>query len=416
MTTTYPEATEIRRYDFSLRSKGGTRQERSYSYPLFVQDEPDWPAFVERMRATEADHFTLVADAGLPEHLTMAFSTHLAETGIPCSLVMLDASEPGKTLEAARRIATQARAQGGGTHSSYLVSLGGGVVGNLTGFAASVLVRGVRLVHIPTTLLAATDSVLSLKQGVNVRASSGRLVKNLLGSFYAPEFVLIYPSLWESLPEREVSSGLCEVVKNVVGIQPERQEEVMGLLHPEAPYTADERHRLFALCFAAKQAVMREDAHEKGPALILELGHTVGHALESLTGLAHGLAVGLGFQVAAQISAARGWLSAEEVAQITLLLQGAGAPTTLPPGLDHDAILALMEEDNKRGYLPHRPGSYVMVLLEHLGQPALSQGLPLTYVTDAEVRAAMTALQLTAGSQNPVVFLGTTQEGAGYGD
>jgi 3-dehydroquinate synthetase len=234
---------------------------------------------------------------------------------------------------------------------------------------------------------------LSLKQGVNVRTPVGRLVKNLLGTFYAPACVLVYLSLWQTLPRQEIRSGLCELVKNVAGIHPDRFEEIYALLRPDAIYTPAECHRIFERCFAAKHTVMRDDAHEKGSALILELGHTFGHALESHTGLPHGLAIGLGMLVAARTSASRGLLEIEEMQRITALLERAGAPTTLPADLDVEAILALMGEDNKIGYLPRRPGFHVMVLLEHLGQPVMEQGLPLTYVADAEVRAAIAALQ-----------------------
>lgn len=387
-----------RRYTFTLRSRASSQGVHSYSYPIWVQDVPDWQAFRQQMAETRADHFTLIADAGLPESLIASFYEHLKATGIPCLLVRLTSSEQAKTLDTVLALVAQARAHGGGTHQSCFVSLGGGVTGNIAGLAASLMVRGVRLIHIPTTLLAATDSILSLKQGVNVRTASGHLIKNLLGTFYAPERVLVYLSLWETLPSQEIRSGLCELVKNVVGIHPQHIDAVTALLRPEAVYTPEECHRIFAWCFAAKQEVMQDDAHEKGPALILELGHTFGHALESHRGVAHGLAVGLGMLVAAQISAARGLLKAEEVAQVMHLLQRNGAPTTLPADLDIEAILSLMRQDNKIGYLPRRPGFHVMVLLEHLGQPVMEQGLPLTYVAEQEVRAAISRLQSTAST------------------
>lgn len=198
MIMTTRAASQARRYDFLLHAGTGSLSARSYSYPIFVHDEPDWPAFVERMAAIKADHFTLVADAGLPESLITSFFEHLKATEVPSLLVRLKASEQTKTLETARSIAIKARMNGSGTHQSCFVSLGGGVIGNITGFAASFLVRGVRLIHIPTTLLAATDSILSLKQGVNVQTPTGHLVKNLLGTFYAPECVLVYLSLANS--------------------------------------------------------------------------------------------------------------------------------------------------------------------------------------------------------------------------
>jgi 3-dehydroquinate synthase len=184
---------------------------------------------------------------------------------------------------------------------------------------------------------------------------------------------------------------------------------VAELLHPDAVYTLEESHRIFALCFAAKQEVMRNDAHEKGPALVLELGHTFGHALESSTGLRHGFAVSLGLLVAAWISVAKGLLSTDEIAQITMLLTCAGIPTTLPANIEIETVLALMREDNKIGYRSRRPGCHVMVILERFGQPVLEGGLPLSYVTDAQVRTAIGALQ-----QQKQLGSALLQEGASH--
>jgi 3-dehydroquinate synthetase len=126
---------------------------------------------------------------------------------------------------------------------------------------------------------------------------------------------------------------------------------------------------------------------------VLEAGHTVGHALESLLGIKHGLAVALGLLVEAHISHARGWLGDGEVRQHYALLARNRVRTTLP-ATDIDALLKLIGEDNKIGYLPRRAGYHAMVLLQHLGQPTQEQpGTPLTYVSEAELRMALTALQ-----------------------
>jgi 3-dehydroquinate synthetase len=207
MTDLTAVANAARRYDFCVQTPSGLASTRSTTYPIFVEDTPDWSAFVQRMADLEADHFTLIADVGLPPALISRVFLHLTEAGSPCFLLLVDAQEQSKTLEMAMSIASQARTNGGGTHVSCFVTLGGGLLGNIAGLAAALLVRGVRLVHIPTTLLAATDSILSLKQGVNVRDASGRLVKNLVGTFYAPECVLVYLSFWQTLPPQEIRAG-----------------------------------------------------------------------------------------------------------------------------------------------------------------------------------------------------------------
>jgi 3-dehydroquinate synthetase len=219
------------------------------------------------------------------------------------------------------------------------------------------------------------------------------LVKNLVGTFKAPEFVVVNLAFWDTLPREEIRSGLCELIKNVLSIHPQRYEEALTLLHPEATYTTREYHTIFTWCFEAKQAVMREDAHEQGPALILEYGHTVGHALETLTGLKHGFAIGVGMLVAAHLSQRRGYVSEEDVQKHSRLLEQNGAPTTLPRDISLAALLKVIRQDNKIGYLPQREGFHAMVLLRRLGLPLTENGLPLTSVSEAELREAILAVQ-----------------------
>jgi 3-dehydroquinate synthetase len=387
---------------FRLETMEGATPRIAYEYPIYVRTEPDWTEFRQRIAALHADHFTLVVDTGLPQELIEPIYQQVRGLGVPCLLILLNASEKVKLMQTALSILYQARAHGGGTHASCFIALGGGLVGNITGLAASLLVRGIRLVHIPTTLLAATDSILSCKQGVNGELELDLLIKNLVGTFKAPELVLVYLSFWQSLEPDEIRSGLCELVKNVVAIHPHRYEDVMAMLNQEANYSQEQFAQVFTWCFEAKQAVMRQDAHEQGPALVLEAGHTVGHALESLLGMKHGLAIALGLLVEAHVSHARRLLSDAEVRQHYSLLWHNGAPTTLPHMLDLDALIRLIRDDNKIGYLPRREGYHVMVLLQHLGQPVEERpGLPLTYVSETELRIALATLgarQLEAAS------------------
>ena len=381
-------------YLFRLQTKEGATPRIVYEYPIYVRARPDWAEFRQMLAALRADHFTLVVDAGLPQELVEPVYRQVCELGVPCLLLPLRATEKAKLMQTALSVLYQARAHGGGTHASCFIALGGGLVGNITGLAASLVVRGIKLVHLPTTLLAATDSILSCKQGVNGESTLDLLIKNLVGTFKAPEFALVYLSFWQSLAPDEIRSGLCELVKNVVAIHPHCYEEVAALLNPEARYSLDEFAQVFTWCFEAKQAVMRQDAHEQGAALVLEAGHTVGHALESLLGMKHGLAIALGMLVEAHISHARGLLNDREVRQYYALLGRNGVPTTLPQTLDLDALIRLIRDDNKIGYLPRREGHHVLVLLRHLGQPVEERpGLPLTYVSEKELRTALGTLR-----------------------
>jgi len=381
-------------YLFRLETKEGATPRITYEYPIEVRARPDWAEFRQKLAALHADHFTLVVDAGLPQELVEPVYQQVCGLGVPCRLIPLRASEKAKLMQTALSVLYQARAHGGGTHASCFIALGGGLVGNITGLAASLVVRGIRLVHIPTTLLAATDSILSCKQGVNGEPALDLLIKNLVGTFKAPEFVLVYLSFWQSLAPDEIRSGLCELVKNVLAIHPHRYEEVVALLNPEARYSPRQFAQVFRWCFEAKQAVMRQDAHEQGAALVLEAGHTVGHGLESLLGMKHGLAIALGLLVEAHISHAREWLGDREVRQHYALLGRNGVPTALPQGVDLNALIRLIRDDNKIGYLPRREGFHVMVLLRHLGQPVEERpGLPLAYVSETELRTALATLR-----------------------
>jgi 3-dehydroquinate synthetase len=381
-------------YLFHIQTKEGATPRVVYNYPIEVRAQPDWQEFRQKLADLHADHFTLVVDASLPTELVEPVYRQVLEVGVPCLLVPLHASEKAKLMQTALSVLYQARAHGGGTHASCFIALGGGLVGNITGLAASLVVRGIRLVHLPTTLLAATDSILSCKQGVNGEPALDLLIKNLVGTFKAPEFALVYLSFWQSLAPDEIRSGQCELVKNVLAIHPHRYEEVAALLNPQAHYSLDQLAQVFTWCFEAKQAVMRQDAHEQGAALVLEAGHTVGHALESLLGMKHGLAVALGLLAEAHISHARGWLSDQEVRQHYTLLGRNGVSSTLPQTMDIDALVRIIRDDNKIGYLPRREGQHVMVLLRHLGQPVEERpGLPLTYVSEAELRTALGTLR-----------------------
>src|SRR6266699_3769498 len=372
-------------YLFHIQTKEGTSPRVVYDYPIEVRTHPDWQEFREKLAALHADHFTLIVDAGLPETLVEPVYRQVREVGVPCLLIPLRASEKAKLMQTALDMLYQAREHGGGTHASCFIALGGGLIGNITGLAASLVVRGIRLVHLPTSLLAATDSILSCKQGVNGEPALNLLIKNLVGTFKAPEFALVYLSFWQSLAPDEIRSGLCELVKNVLALHPQRYEEVASLLNPQASYSLDEFAQVFTWCFEAKQAVMRQDAHEQGAALVLEAGHTVGHALESLMGVKHGLAVALGLLVEAHVSHARGWLSDTEVRQHYALLGRNGVATTLPQMMDMSALIRLIRDDNKIGYLPRSEGHHVMALLQHLVKPIEERpGLPLTYVSEKE--------------------------------
>lgn len=220
--------------------------------------------------------------------------------------------------------------------SAALVAFGGGVVGDVAGFAAASYLRGVGLVQVPTTLLAQVDSAIGGKVGVNLPAG-----KNLVGAFYSPSLVICDPSVLSTLPRREFRAGLYEVVKYGVIASRRLFQRVHSGLDTVFAHDAAMLHAIVAECCRIKADVVMSDERESGPRRVLNFGHTIGHALEALTSyrrFRHGEAVGYGMLAAARLSVMRGALSEEDETQIVTLTRSLGK---LPPLADLRAADAL---------------------------------------------------------------------------
>jgi 3-dehydroquinate synthase len=258
-------------------------------------------------------------------------------------LILVPDGERFKQLPTVTRV-YDALVRAGADRASTLLTFGGGVIGDLAGFAASTYLRGIPLVHVPTTLLAQVDSAVGGKVGVN-----HPLGKNLIGAFYQPHAVLIDPSVLATLPRREFRAGLYEVIK-------------YGMTSSATLFDSIRRNRtsIFAQEAAALTAIISEscrikasvvsaDEREAGPRRILNFGHTAGHALEAVTKYRryrHGEAVGYGMLVAAQLAAARGALARQDQAALADLIASLGP---LPPIADVSAaaILAAVKRYKK---------------------------------------------------------------------
>ncbi|HTV00520.1 MAG TPA: 3-dehydroquinate synthase [Luteitalea sp.] len=259
---------------------------------------------------------------------------------------------------------------------AVLVVVGGGVIGDLAGFAAATFLRGIRLVHVPTTVVAQTDSAIGGKVGVN-----HRLGKNLIGAFHQAALVAVDPSLLSTLSRRELRAGLYEVVKyGVIASAPlfARCVESMDALLDGVP---DALLPVITECCAIKADVVSKDEREDGLRRILNFGHTIGHALEAVTEyrlLRHGEAVAYGMRAASAIAATRGTWRQEDDAALGRLLDQMG-PLPAIGGLDRDAILAATRRDKKVV-----AGTLHFVLPTRIGETTIA-----TDVTDAEVLAAL---------------------------
>ena len=259
---------------------------------------------------------------------------------------------------------------------SVVVALGGGVLGDIAGFAASIYMRGIRYVQVPTTLLAQVDSSVGGKTGVN--HPSG---KNLIGSFHQPSVVLTDTATLGTLPPREVRAGIAEILKHGLLADREYFDRMVGamprLLALDAEALAD---AILGSC-QIKAAVVGRDERENGERALLNLGHTFGHAIEALTGYTqwlHGEAVACGLCLAADLSARMAMIGPDDVERVRSAVARAGLPTRIP-GISRDAAFASMRADKKA-----LAGRIDFVLLERIGQAVRAQ------VDDALVEATLT--------------------------
>ena len=259
------------------------------------------------------------------------------------TVVQVPDGERHKHLATVARI-YEALVRGEADRDSTVVAAGGGVIGDMAGFAAATYLRGIRLVHLPTTLLAQVDASIGGKVGVNLAAG-----KNLVGAFYPPRLVITDPALLRTLPRREFRAGLYEVIKYGVACD----ANLFTRLQRDVAGITDQRPEVLvpviAECCRIKAGVVTADERESGPRRVLNFGHTAGHALETLTGyrrFRHGEAVGWGMLVAAEVAAARGMLAASELAAVRSLIMQLGP---LPPVADIAApqMLHAMRRDKK---------------------------------------------------------------------
>lgn len=277
--------------------------------------------------------------------------------------VILPDGEQFKTLDTLAQIFDQVMADRH-NRSTTFIAVGGGVVGDITGFAAACYQRGVHFIQVPTTLLAQVDSSVGGKTAVN-----HPLGKNMIGAFYQPQAVLIDTQTLHTLPARELSAGLAEVVKyGLIGDEPFYrwlQADMPKLLAREESALAEAIER----SCANKARVVAEDEREAGLRAILNLGHTFGHAIETAQGYGswlHGEAVATGMLLAARLSANRGWLAAEEVEALQRLLASMQLPVAPPPEMSTATFIDLMGRDKKV-----IDGRLRLVLLRAIGEAAI---------------------------------------------
>lgn len=282
--------------------------------------------------------------------------------------IVLPDGEVHKTLDGIARIIDVLVANRFG-RDDLLVALGGGVVGDMTGFAAACYQRGIDFVQVPTTLLAQVDSSVGGKTGVNHPGG-----KNLIGAFHQPRAVLADTALLRTLPVRELRAGLAEVLKYGLICDPEffdwLEANAAALLALDAQALA---HAIRRSC-EIKAEIVARDEHERGDRALLNLGHTFGHAIETVTGYhawLHGEAVGTGLAMAAHMSVAAGMLSAADLSRIERVLKTFGLRVTAAPDVPGSEARAAMNLDKKV-----QAGRVRFILLRGIGRAFVTADWP----------------------------------------
>jgi 3-dehydroquinate synthase len=323
----------------------------------------------------------IVTDTTVAQHWLTATEASLKGAGIDSSHIIVGEGESSKSYVVLASVCEQlvaAKIE----RNDLIVALGGGVVGDLAGFAASILRRGVDFVQVPTSLLAQVDSSVGGKTGIN--SPQG---KNLIGAFHQPILVIADTAALDTLSPRQFRAGYAEVAK--YGLLGDATFfDWLEAHHLGIARGSDAREQAIATSCRAKAAIVARDERETGERALLNLGHTFGHALEAATGfsdrLFHGEGVSVGMTLAAEFSAARGMISDDDAARIRRHLQEAGLPVRMQDiagfrqeGLaDADALLALMGQDKKV-----KRGKLTFILLEAIGRATVVNDVP-----PAEVR------------------------------
>ena len=316
----------------------------------------------------------VVTDENVVQAVLPKFEATLRDAGIACATFTLPAGEAGKSWTQLERL-TDWLLEQHVERSDHIIALGGGVVGDITGFAAHIIKRGCAFVQIPTTLLAQVDSSVGGKTAINSAAG-----KNLVGAFHQPALVLIDPELLSTLPTRQLAAGFAEVVKYGLIDDKAFFEFCADNLDSFFGGDPDIRAQAIIRSVQSKARIVAADETERtGTRALLNLGHTFGHALEADTGfsdrLFHGEAVAAGMALAFRYSVRLGLCPAEDAQNVAQLLQRAGLPTTLSEAgvkANGATLVDYMRHDKKMS-----AGTLPFLLARGIGQTFLSKDVVL---------------------------------------
>jgi 3-dehydroquinate synthase len=288
----------------------------------------------------------LISNPEIFEHYGEIVVESLTKSGFKVFKYLIPSGEPYKTLDMIARVYDTAL-KNRFERSSTMVALGGGVIGDMTGFAAATWLRGINFVQVPTSLLGMVDASIGGKTGVNHPQG-----KNLIGAFYQPRLVLIDPFLLKTLPVREFRAGMAEVIKYGIIWDQDlfSQLEEATVIDNLDSLSQELLHTILTRSCQAKIDVVSKDEKEAGLRAILNYGHTIGHAIESLTGygiINHGEAVGMGMVAAGKIAVKLRLWTEEEAERQDNLIAKVKLPTAFPKILKIDEVINVLQTDKK---------------------------------------------------------------------
>ncbi len=358
----------MNRFKISLEKK------TSRSYEVYVGREILDRAALLIAKGNWAQRYFLVTDDNVAALHGERVADTFRQAKLPVETIVVPAGEHSKTMATAVALAEELLSRGA-ERTTGLIALGGGVVGDLTGFVASIFMRGIPYVQFPTTLLAQVDSSIGGKTGVDLPTA-----KNMLGTFHQPKAVFADLSFLRTLPDKEMSNGLAEIVKCAVIDDP----GLLELLEDrgEILRTGDDPHTLLDVVTRAgeiKKKIVEIDEKEQGLRRILNFGHTIGHAVEAAVAYAipHGEAVSIGMAGALSLSERLGHLPTTDRERILAVLKRMDLPVRMPLSLSQEGVMAKMEQDKKKA-----GGVVHFVLLKRPGMPFVNGGIPVERIRE----------------------------------
>ncbi len=339
-------------------------------YPIVLENSFEGIVPLVRSLRMDGRKICVVSDSNVAPLYAKEVTGLLEKEGFFCVIFSFQAGEASKNLDTVAEL-YEFLIENSFDRNDVLLALGGGVTGDLTGFAAATYLRGIRFIGMPTSLLSMVDSSIGGKTGVDYKA-----YKNMVGAFYQPSAVYINISALQTLPEREFLAGLGEVVKHGFILDKSYhyflKENVSGILKKNE----DLLFKMIYQSLCIKRDVVQRDPKEKGERALLNFGHTIGHAVEKLNHFTflHGECVSVGMVAATHLSVSKGVLSEAEAEEMIELLRSFGMLTEVPM-LDRDAFLAVCHKDKKAD------GAKIkFVLLDSIGHAYLD-----SEVTDEEL-------------------------------